>query len=165
MDVYSAYQDQYIGSVIGVEKRAGEDAGRTSLAPESERGAGAEETGTAPKAVRGNPELVHEEGARVEPTGHMGRRQLGEEMGPFPTMEAGNMGPINQSAGRAYATGTGEPAGIIALVVRPGRINLGPLTRPLYIPTIAVRSISMERVVLAVQKEQIPRVWRRRPKS
>ena len=165
MDVYSSYQDQYIGSVVGVRRRSEKDAGREGSPPASERGSGAGETGSAPEAVRGNPELVHEEGASVQPTRYLGRRQLGEEMGPFPTAEVGNTGPLNQSAEHAYATGAAEPSGLTAFVVRPGRINLGPLTRPLYIPPAAIHGVSMERVVLAVQKEQIPGEWRRPPKG
>jgi len=47
--------------------------------------------------------------------------------------------------------------------VRPGRINLGPLTRPLYIPADAVQSISMDRIVVAAEPGEIPEAWRRRP--
>lgn len=165
MDVYSAYQDQYIGSVVGVRRRTERDTGQVVSSPASERGAGARETGSAPEAVQGIPNLVHEEGASAQPVGYVGHRQLGEEMGPVPTAEAGNTGPLNQSAQHAYATGAAEPASLTAFVVRPGRINLGPLTRPLYIPPAAIHSISMERVVLTVQKEQIPREWRRAPKG
>lgn len=44
--------------------------------------------------------------------------------------------------------------------VRPGRLNLGPLTHPLRVPLSAIRSISMERIVLDRQREQIPAAWR-----
>ncbi|MBV9282659.1 MAG: hypothetical protein JOZ41_21490, partial [Chloroflexi bacterium] len=76
MDVYSAYQDEYIGSVVGVWQRA-EPAGTAE-----QRGAGARETGSAPESARQNPDLTHEEGAGVDPTRHMGKKELGEEMGP-----------------------------------------------------------------------------------
>lgn len=149
MDVYTADQSRYIGSVVAV---------RHADQARSPRRASAAETGSADEVAHGNPPLVHEEDAAVSPNIHRGSRQLGEEMGPFPTMGVGNTGPTNQSAGHAYATlaGAGEPDAV-SFVVRPGRINLGPLTRPLHVPTSAVRSVSMERVVLNVR--EIPAEW------
>jgi hypothetical protein len=157
MDVYSAYQDEYLGSVIRVWHGDGGAAGPPGA------GSGPRESGSAREATQ-NPHLVHEEGAAVDPTRRVGRQQLGEEMGPFPTMAIGNSGPKRQSAGDHYATEIKDlEPDVLYFAVRPGRLNLGPLTRPLYIPTSAVRSISMERIVLDVQRDQIPTEWRRRP--
>jgi hypothetical protein len=154
MDVYSADQTRYIGSVVAV---------RRADQPHSPRGGSAPESGSADQAAHGNPALVHEEDASVSPNIHRGKRQLGEEMGPFPTLAVGNTGPTNQSASQAYATEPRQAApDVVSFVVRPGRINLGPLTRPLYIPTSAVRSVSMERVVLDLPGDEIPKEWRRR---
>jgi hypothetical protein len=152
MDVYSADQSEYIGSVVKVwhgEKGNSSDGGK------------AEQTGSVSPAM---PDLVHEQGATQSPTEYAGPRMLGEEMGPFPTISAGNTGPVTQSAEHGYATAAihGEPD-VIAFAVRPGRINLGPLTPCLHIPVSAVRSVSMERVVLDVQKEHIPAPWRGGP--
>jgi hypothetical protein len=150
MDVYNADQSRYIGTVIGVTAGGRETAG-----------AGPRETGSSEEAREGNPALVHEEQATVSPTDVKLKQQLGEEMGPVPTMRFGNTGPVNQSAGRHYATGTeGDLSEIVSLTVRPGRINLGFLTGPLWIPASAIRSISMERVVLSVRGDEIPREWR-----
>ncbi len=151
MDVFTADQEQYIGTVTRV------------LWGRRERsiGAGAEETGSSASAVEGNPELVHEEGARVSPTEHLAPRQLGEEMGPVPTIAFGNTGPEEQSAAQHYATGLHGPERKAEyLVVRPGRINLGILTPPLWVPVAAVRSVSMERVVVDVERDAVPISWR-----
>lgn len=153
MDVFSAYQNQYIGTVIKVWPGKPAPSGT---------GNPARETVATMEAVQGNPPLRAEGGASVSPTAHVGSKTLGEELGPFPTEELGNDGPINQSAAQGYGTRGSEPD-IVLFAVRPGRINLGPLTPPLYIPTAAVRSISMARVVLDVQRDQIPLEWRRAP--
>jgi hypothetical protein len=162
MDVYSAFQDQYIGSVVRVWRR--ED--RSGSAPR--RGAAGDQTGSSPEyaagAARSTPNLIHKEGHDVDPTWFVGSKQLGEEMGPFPTMAVGNTGPIRQSASQNYATEPGdELANVAYFALRPGRINLGPLTRLLYVPTAAVISVSMDRIVLDVQRSQIPDAWRRSP--
>jgi hypothetical protein len=157
MDVYSAYQDQYIGSVVKVWHGDGAAFGTRAA------GSSPHETGST-RGQTQNPHLVHEEGRSVDPTRHVGRQQLGEEMGPFPTMEVGNTGPKRQSAGDHYATAVKDlTPDVLYFAVRPGRLNGGPLTRPLYVPTSAVRSVSMERIVLDVQRDQIPASWRRRP--
>lgn len=161
MDVYSAYQDQYIGTVSHVwlrEDRSGSAA---------QRGASSEQTGTSPDATE-NPPLRHEQERTVSPTQHIGRKLLGEEMGPVPTIAAGNTGPVKQSAEHAYATDpTGRLAGVAYFAVRPARPGgenlLNLLARPLYVPVAAIHSISMDRVVLGVQREQIPSAWRIRP--
>jgi hypothetical protein len=46
--------------------------------------------------------------------------------------------------------------------LRPGRFN--PFVRKLYIPTTAVLSISMERIILLVQRDHIPQAWYRKPR-
>lgn len=155
MDVYSVYQDQYIGSVVGVLGVERSDDGGTRVSSGGSSGSEA-----APDSVG----LVHEEGGQVGHTDNLGKRMLGEAMGPVPTESSGNSGPIRQSAQQAYGTDrrVGR-ADIRCLVVRPGRLNLGALTRPLYIPASAVRSISMERVVLDIQQEQLPAAWRHPP--
>jgi hypothetical protein len=151
MDVYTTDQKQYIGTVTRVLWRQAEQS----------RGAGAEETGSSESAVQGNPKLVHEEQNEVSPTEHIAARKLGEEMGPVPTIALGNSGPEEQSAAQHYAT---EPRGpdreAAYLVVRPGRINLGILTPPLWVPVAAVRSISLERIVLDVERDSVPISWR-----
>lgn len=156
MDVFSAYQDQYIGTVVEV-LYAGAASG----------GGAAGEGGDNPTGSEARPRdvgLVHEEGATVGHGENRGKRVLGEESGPVPTIAIGNTGPVNQSAAHAYATGPDAPLpDVIAFAVRPGRVNLGPLTRPLYVPVNAIRSISMERIALDVQRNQIPASWRQRP--
>lgn len=138
MDVFNDDQTRYIGAVIGV-----------SLGGQEDTGAGARETGSSQEARQGNPPLVHEQGATVSPTDVQLPQQLGEEMGPVPTMSMGNSGPVEQSAGHHYATDPeGELREVESFTVRPGRINLGILTPPINVPASAIRSISMERVVL-----------------
>lgn len=151
MDVFTADQKQYIGTVTRVLWRPAQHAA----------GAGPEETGTSESAAQGNPELVHKQQAQVSPTVHLAERRLGEEMGPVPTIGLGNGGPEAQSAAQHYAT---EPDGprrdAQYLIVRPGRINLGILTPPLWVPVNAVRSVSLERVVLDVDGDSVPVSWR-----
>lgn len=146
MDVYSAYQNEYIGTVVRVKMGGGPITA----------GQGPVETGSSEQAVQGNPELVHEEGGTVSPTRHMPKRQLGEEMGPVPTIALGNTGPTNQSASHRYATAPrhGDIREVQFFAVRPGRINLGFLTAPIWIPASAIRSISMERVVVDWDRER-----------
>jgi hypothetical protein len=155
MDVYSHYQDEYIGSVVRVLYAEAHTTPTRSPGPPV-AGGGPNPTGS--EAAPTDIGLVHEEGAVVGHAENRGSRVLGEEMGPVPTMSTGNTGPSAQSAAQAYATRTARPVQDIGwLVVRPGRINLGPLTPPLYVPALAIRSISMERIVLDVQRESIPR--------
>jgi hypothetical protein len=168
MDVYSAYQDEYIGSVVRVVPEsapAAEGSPETGSSPTGSSGPSAARVGP-PVAGETEPDgigPVHEEGAVIGHIEAQGSEMLGEEMGPVPTIASGNTGPVTQSARHAYATG-GEPAQDIRwLVVRPGRINLGPLTPPLYVPADAIRSISMERIVLNVQRRSIPAEWCRKP--
>src|SRR5579872_556838 len=134
MDVWDAFQEHYLGSVIQV---------RHGTAPTS-GGARAVEKETG---VESQP-LVHEEGQVAEHAGSQGNRQNGESMGPFPTAPLGNHGPQSQSAEADYATRqTDNLTSVISFTVRPGRINLGIFTRPFYVPSTAVHSVSMERVV------------------
>jgi hypothetical protein len=144
MDVFNADQSRYLGSVIKVW-HGGEGA-----PPPEARGATGRQTGSAESEARSAPELTHEQGATVHPTERMGSKKLGEEMGPVPTIAAGNTGPVEQSAERHYATDP-EHSGsdVTFFAVRPGRIN--PLARPLYIPTARVRSISMERIIVDME--------------
>lgn len=130
MDVYDADQSAYIGSVIDLV------TGEQSEAPRS---------------------------SRIETTQAADSGQqtagIGEELGPFPTLEIGNSGPTTQSARRDYGTQEASvPAPIRGIVVRPGRHN--PLSRPLYIPVRAVRSIAMDRLIIDVPESALPREWR-----
>ncbi len=153
MDVYSAYQNQYLGSVV----RVWQGRGAASSAGTPSRDSGN-------TLAAGNAPMVHEEGNVVGHAEYRGNRVLGEDLGPFPTGAAGNSGPLNQSAGHEFATGRADPlANVRYFAVRPGRINLGLLTRPFYVPTSAIHSLSMERVVLDVQREEMPAAWKRRP--
>lgn len=160
MDVFGALDNAYIGSVVGVLTRpAGGPAQGTVGSGSGHNPTGSE---TAPPS---GPQ-VHEEGATVGSAERerTGSRLLGEEMGPVPTMADGNTGPMRQSAARDYATSSPNPApDAYCFAVRPGRINLGVLTPPIYIPTSAVASISMERIILMVRKEEIPAAWKAPP--
>jgi hypothetical protein len=150
MDVWDAYQEHYIGSVVRVWRGS-------KSTPRGARQVEKEDT------VQSHP-LVHEEGRVASHAADQGRREHGEAMGPFPTVDVGNHGPISQSADADYATGRSlEGVDVVSFAVRPGRLNLGFLTRPFYIPSAAVLSISMERIVLTVHGGNIPAEWRRRP--
>jgi len=84
---------------------------------------------------------------------------FGEELGPFPTISAGNTGPASQSKARQYGTRNHDLyESVTGVVVRPGRRN--PIARPLYIPLDAIRSISMDRLILDVRKSDMPSDWR-----
>ena len=149
MDVWDAYQEHYIGSVVRVWH------GPLPM-PAGARAVEKEDT------VERHP-LVHEEGHVGNHAGGQGERQHGESMGPFPTESMGNGGPTSQSAASDYATRQiDERTNVISFAVRPGRLNLGILTRPFYVPSAAVHSISMERVVLGIRGDSIPREWRSR---
>lgn len=152
MDVFSDYQTQYLGAVVEVAWTGSDTRGGQ---------AGAE---TTRQHLAGTPDLIHEQGAAVSPTAGAGSKKSGEEMGPFPTIAAGNDGPTNQSAAHDYATDPKHTYRDLAwFAVRPGRINLGPLTAPFYVPASAVRSLSLERIVLDVDREGIPASWKVRP--
>ncbi|HEY8685655.1 MAG TPA: hypothetical protein VIO57_08620 [Chloroflexota bacterium] len=150
MDVWDAFQEHYLGSVIQV---------RYGTPPTSQGARQVEKEGT----VESHP-LVHEEGHLGGHAGSQGNRQNGESMGPFPTAAIGNHGPTIQSAAADYATHqTDNLTSVISFTVRPGRINFGVFTRPFYVPSTAVNSISMERVVVDVRGGIVPAAWRRRP--
>lgn len=154
MDVFSDDQTQYLGTVVEV-----------AYAGSGTRGgqAGAE---TTRQHLAGTPDLVHEQGATVSPTAGAGSKKSGEEMGPFPTISAGNAGPVNQSAAHDYATHPRHRYQDVAwFAVRPGRVNLGPLTTPFYVPASAIRSLSLERIVLDMNRANIPDDWKEKPRG
>lgn len=154
MDVFNAYQNQYVGTVVEVAHTASDTRGQQ---------AGAE---TTRRHLAGTPDLIHEQGAQVSPTAGAGRKRSGEEMGPFPTVAAGNAGPVNQSAEHDYATDPEQGyEGVAWFAVRPGRINLGPLTAPFYVPASAIRSLSLERIVLDMNQANIPDDWKEKPRG
>ncbi len=93
--------------------------------------------------------------ADVSSNGHV----FGEELGPFPTISLGNTGPASQSKARQYGTRNHDLyQSVTGVVVRTGRRN--PLARPLYIPFDAIRSMSMDRLILDVRKSDMPVDWR-----
>jgi hypothetical protein len=137
MDVYTARQDRYLGTVVGVVHDT------ASVAP------GGKAERTASSRVGSDRPMVHEEGNVTGHAEQRGTRMLGEEMGPVPTMATGNTGPTRQSAGEDYATHVRDiQPDVSHFLVRPGRINFGPLTRALTIPASALVSVSMERIVV-----------------
>ena len=137
MDVYSERQDRYLGCVVRVIR------GEPSPAPDDQ----AQRTGSG--SPPGDAPMVHDEG---NVTGHAepaGKRMLGESRGPVPTGQFGNTGPDRQSAGQGYATQVRDtPPDVAYFLVRPGRVNWWFLTPTFSVPISAVRSISMERVVV-----------------
>lgn len=156
MDVYTSRQNHYLGQVARVWY------GGTFAVAEEERGAGERQTGSATESATHNPEVRQEQGSAQSPTRIIGRRMQGEEQGPYPTMDVGNTGPVKQSAEHQYATAPRDPHdGVIYFAVRPGRYN--PFSRLFYIPTAAVHSMSMERIVVAVDGDELPATWRQRP--
>ena len=134
MDVFDAYQQKYIGAVIGTLHEDGGGASRD----------------LQDRAANGPPSASS--------------KTLGEELGPVPSANMGNTGPLNQSALHAYATHLEAPhRDVRFLEVRPGRLNLGFLTLPLYVPAAAIRSISMERIIVELPGGRIPEQWKVRP--
>lgn len=157
MDVFGAYQDQYVGTVVRFWSTPAKPPGE-GLATDTDAGsAEASDAGTS---------LTQEEGERQDPTEHAGHRILGEELGPVPTLDAGNTGPVRQSAAAGFATApSSRMEDVTHLEVIPGRLNLGPFGKKLYIPASAIRAISLERIVLDRQRHQIPNEWWRRPQG
>ncbi len=161
MDVYSAYQNQYIGTVVKVWQAS------APVLSAVERGATPEQTQAGSYASSPGATIPDEQGGALWSHTGVGRPFLGEDLGPFPTRAAGNTGPHHQAAGQHYATqprGDREP-GVVrfaVLPIQPGRFN--PFARKLYIPTTAVLSISMERIILNVQQDHIPQAWYRKPR-
>lgn len=137
MDVYSADQNRYLGTVVRVWR------GSTPTHAQTQSGEYA-------------AEQVREDVAK-----HV----LGEELGPFPTGSVGNLGPKHQAANRYYATTPRDlQPGVIFFAVRlsrPGMLNL--LAPKIFIPTSAILSISMERIIVDMQLERIPEAWYQRP--
>jgi hypothetical protein len=149
MDVYDALGQHYLGSVV-----------RLWHGPEAMPG---DSRSAEKEGAVGTTPLVHEEGDAADHARVQGERQNGESMGPFPTAAAGNTGPAVQSAAANYATrNIDRRTNVTHFAVRPGRINLGILTRSFYVPTSAVESVSMERVLLTV--ERVPRTWHHKPR-
>jgi hypothetical protein len=137
MDVYSTRQDRYLGSVVRVIH------GEPSVAPDDK----AQRTGSA--GPPGDAPMVHEEGNVTGSSEPEGKLALGESRGPVPSGQLGNTGPDRQSAGQGYATRVRDiPPDVAYFLVRPGRVNWWFLTPTFSVPTSAVRSISMERVVV-----------------
>lgn len=79
----------------------------------------------------------------------------GESLGPMPTRAVGNPGPRSQAAGARYAVGHdgAEPLGDGALEVGRLRGLVGRRTIPLGL----VQSVSFERVILRVTREELER--------
>jgi hypothetical protein len=156
MDVFSADQGHYIGTVEAIWHAA------DLAAAERKLGAGPTTPQEGAREVSSVDMGRHEVERESPRAGHIGSKQSGEEMGPYPTLALGNTGPAHQAAAASYATQPrGMMRGVVYFVVRPEPFN--PLAKPLYIPTTAVRSISMERVILDIQKGQIPKEWHSPP--
>lgn len=144
MDVFSAYQNQYLGTVVRVWHGAVDELGT------NERNATAQMEQDAEKPAHGLNT----------------RRLLGEDLGPFPTRIVGNTGPENQAAGQRYATAphTVQP-GVVYFAVRPSRPGVfNPFARRLYIPSSAILSFSMERIIVEMQPDRMPAAWHQPPK-
>lgn len=143
MDVFNAYQDRYIGSVVSMVH-----------GPTGSGGDGKQNSGPIPLSAT----------VSAAPTEQRGQRMLGEELGPVPTIALGNTGPDRQSAANQYATHPQSTRGNAThIAIRPGRLNLGPLSRVVYVPVEAVRSLSMERLVVELGGAAIPTAWKKRP--
>jgi hypothetical protein len=95
------------------------------------------------------PEEQEDEGARQSSAVD------GESLGPMPTRVVGNPGPRSQAAGARYAVGPdgAEPLGDGALEVGRLRGMVGRRTIPLGL----VQSVSFERVILRVTREELER--------
>jgi hypothetical protein len=155
MDVFDSDQSTCIGTVIAVVV-----APRTK----GDGGPGAGSNRSWSEQAPPEERIQHEENSSTSTLKHAGSKKLGEEIGPVPTIGSGNSGPVRQSADSGYATRPSRPIDAVEwLIVRPGRINLGRLTPPLFVPPSAIESISMERIVLSVSKGRIPLAWRRKP--
>ncbi len=79
----------------------------------------------------------------------------GEMLGPMPTIPVGNLGPVNQGARAGYATGAGSPD-----VPGPGSLTAGKwwgLRGRYVIPLDAVQTVSLERVILRISKDELGR--------
>ncbi len=94
MDVFDAYQEVYLGSVIDLI------------------------TGTS------NDDSARDSNESHDEPGSNGHRTSGEELGPFPTIALGNEGPLSQSVTHVYGTRRhAGHADVRGFVVRPGRNN------------------------------------------
>ncbi len=148
MDVYNSFGDRYLGSVVKVWRGP-------------ERTVHGSHSAEHQSSVTGSPQ-VHEEGNVVDHASAQGEPRNGEEMGPFPTAGAGNTGPSAQSAAHQYACAeTDDRTDVVRFAVRPGRINLGVFSRSFHVPTSAVTSVSMERILLTTSTG-LPTEWRQK---
>ncbi len=78
----------------------------------------------------------------------------GESLGPMPTQPVGNVGPETQSARAVYAT---QPDGAARL--GRGALQIGKwwgLAARRTIPLDAVQTVSLERVVLKLKRDELP---------
>jgi hypothetical protein len=108
--------------------------------------------GTVLAVTAGAP--VHP-GQNVAPPPAQPSEVNGELLGPMPTMPVGNLGPLNQGAGRAYATVIDPLDGL-----GTGSLAVGKwwgLRGRYVIPLDAVQTVSLERVILRVSKDDLRR--------
>lgn len=140
MDVYNEDQTRYLGCVVTVAYVDGVSGG-----PQEN---GSNPTGSV-RPAHVAP-MVHEQDRITDSLEHAGKHTLGEELGPVASRELGNAGPQSQSAGNIYATHpTAYTCAAVSFTVRPGRLNFGRLTPTREYFISAVRSISMERIVVS----------------
>ncbi len=95
------------------------------------------------------------DGERVLETARQSSTISGERLGPMPTAPLGNSGPERQSARALYAT---EPDA--ARPLGRGAIEVGRwwgLVGRRTIPLDAVQAVSLERVVLKLTADELPR--------
>ncbi len=103
-------------------------------------------------AVVPGPELPPEE-SPVAP-GREASAISGESLGPMPTQPVGNVGPETQSARARYAA---QPDGAERL--GRGALKIGKwwgLAARRTIPLDAVQTVSLERVVLRLKRDELP---------
>lgn len=103
-----------------------------------------------PGAVVRNDEQAHERA-------HQSSEISGEMLGPMPTRPLGNSGPERQSAREWYAAKPDRASPIGAGAIRVGR--WWGLRGRRTIPMDAVQTVSLERVVLKLKKEELAPDW------
>lgn len=108
--------------------------------------------GVVRRIRRGAPPPPEE---RVDESARQSSAVDGESLGPMPTRAVGNPGPRSQAAGARYAVvpDGAEPLGDGALEVGRLRELVGRRTIPLGL----VQSVSFERVILRVTREELAR--------
>ena len=92
--------------------------------------------------------------ASASAPGHESSAISGESLGPMPTQPVGNVGPETQSARAVYAT---RPDGAERL--GHGALKVGKwwgLAARRTIPLDAVQTVSLERVVLKLKRDELP---------